>query len=293
MLRRASEIFLGAGPQTSVKAKLSYVERGHSDGGPLEVELRWEPHDDIASVRLTKQSAIDGKRRATEHVALRIVPQAGSREGPEDGEEASGGKRVRVDLSVFSSEPRLDAIALTQLGIESQSQSLCLVLDAAEIEDVSALSLTEAAAPTFFANWLPGIMVDFASLVRLDCAHCALGHLPKSLRHLAPTLRELDCSHNKLKEIPDWVGDFEHLRVLKASHNAIVHVAAALGRQWCVATLHSPTRAPSSLLPPPSSFLGPAQQPKGKARRLPQQTILAPHRAHRYLLGCNTQLPCA
>ena len=267
MLRRASELFLGALEQKSlVKARLKYVsaeKHGSSEydqvflaqeedsgnhatstceaSGPnkrkvdsFDVELKWFISDNIEEARKLKQAGLEvGKTSHTfEHVSVSIdvIPQ-------EDKDGGEGGGRVKVGFEATTMEPRLSRATFVALGAEAEPNSLHLVLDEREIADIKTCCVHEAAQASFF-RWLSTF--TFSGLSRVDCSHCGMTQFPESLSasHVAGQLRSLCVSHNKIAEIPDRViSKLVNLEVLECCNNLLAALPASLSTLMRLHTL--------------------------------------------------------
>lgn len=62
----------------------------------------------------------------------------------------------------------------------------------------------------------------------LSLSDLDLGVLPPTLPDLAGTLLDLDLSHNRIEQLPEWLGGFPRLRSLDLSHNRIVDLPRSL-----------------------------------------------------------------
>lgn len=64
--------------------------------------------------------------------------------------------------------------------------------------------------------------LDSPSASKLDLHDCGLRSLPDELRHLAPRIRSLDVSTNRLQSLPEWIGDCVNLASLNICDNGIL-----------------------------------------------------------------------
>ncbi|GAA6141894.1 leucine-rich repeat-containing protein kinase family protein [Hydrogenophaga sp. 5NK40-0174] len=68
-----------------------------------------------------------------------------------------------------------------------------------------------------------------AGAQRLDLQAAGLSVLPEAVKGLAGSLEVLNLTGNQLSDLPDWLADFEKLKVVFASHNAFTHLPEVLG----------------------------------------------------------------
>lgn len=71
--------------------------------------------------------------------------------------------------------------------------------------------------------------------VRFDCPHETWPpwvQIPRGLSELAPVLRTLDLSGNKLGSLPPFIGDLASLKLLQLDNNRLTEVRTELRFYW-------------------------------------------------------------
>ena len=64
-----------------------------------------------------------------------------------------------------------------------------------------------------------------------------LEEFPEALTKVAPTLRNLDLSNNRITAIPSWIGNFKSLKTLKLSNNRLTRLPSEIGQLVKLETL--------------------------------------------------------